>query len=238
MFKAVKSSIFFCFSKLPEWFRSALFNELYFISDGGSLWLDYDTATLPKVVTTSDDIRKEVGRFAYLEAHEYRMYNTYDVHFYASFALTMLWPKLQLSLQYDFADSVSFEDPSSRTCLFDGKRCYRKCRDSIPHDLGDPCEEPYTKINSYLIHDVSTWKDLNLKFVLQVFRDYKLIGRKDYLNDMIKTCDEVMKRSLQWDLDGDGMIENSGSADQTYDSWIMRGTRCAVIIKFSSVWVL
>lgn len=30
------------------------------------------------------------------------MYNTYDVHHYASFALIMLWPKLQLSLQYDF----------------------------------------------------------------------------------------------------------------------------------------
>lgn len=29
------------------------------------------------------------------------MYNTYDVHFYASFALVMLWPKLELSLQYD-----------------------------------------------------------------------------------------------------------------------------------------
>ena len=35
------------------------------------------------------------------QGHEYRMYNTYDVHFYASFALTLLWPKLQLSLQYD-----------------------------------------------------------------------------------------------------------------------------------------
>lgn len=33
--------------------------------------------------------------------HEYRMYNTYDVHHYASFSLIMLWPKLQISLQYD-----------------------------------------------------------------------------------------------------------------------------------------
>lgn len=36
-----------------------------------------------------------------LPGQEYRMYNTYDVHFYASFALAMLWPKLELSLQYD-----------------------------------------------------------------------------------------------------------------------------------------
>ena len=37
----------------------------------------------------------------HMAGHEYRMYNTYDVHFYASFALALLWPKLQLSLQYD-----------------------------------------------------------------------------------------------------------------------------------------
>jgi hypothetical protein len=40
-----------------------------------------------------------------LPGQEYRMYNTYDVHFYASFALIMLWPKLELSLQYDMGES-------------------------------------------------------------------------------------------------------------------------------------
>lgn len=35
------------------------------------------------------------------------MYNTYDVHFYASFALIMLWPKLALSVQYDIGESNS-----------------------------------------------------------------------------------------------------------------------------------
>lgn len=32
------------------------------------------------------------------------MYNTYDVHFYASFALIMLWPKVALSLQYEIGE--------------------------------------------------------------------------------------------------------------------------------------
>ncbi len=27
-------------------------------------------------------------------------------------------------------------------------------------------------INSYPVHDVSEWRDLNIKFVLQVYRDY------------------------------------------------------------------
>ena len=35
------------------------------------------------------------------------MYNTYDVHHYSSFALIMLWPKLQLSLQYDFGKAIA-----------------------------------------------------------------------------------------------------------------------------------
>lgn len=35
------------------------------------------------------------------------MYNTYDVHFYASFALIMLWPKVALSLQYEIGEWTS-----------------------------------------------------------------------------------------------------------------------------------
>lgn len=35
-----------------------------------------------------------------------------------------------------------------------------------------PDEEPFLLINSYPIHDVSEWRDLNIKFVLQVYRDY------------------------------------------------------------------
>lgn len=27
---------------LPDWFKSAIFNELYFIADGGSLWVTVD----------------------------------------------------------------------------------------------------------------------------------------------------------------------------------------------------
>ena len=53
--------------------------------------------------------RLAYGRFAYLEGHEYRMYNTYDVHFYASHALANLWPNLQVSLQYDFKDAIHSE---------------------------------------------------------------------------------------------------------------------------------
>ena len=39
---------YFIFRSLPDWYKSALFNESYFIADGGSIWLDVsDDTTLP-----------------------------------------------------------------------------------------------------------------------------------------------------------------------------------------------
>ena len=36
----------------------------------------------------------------------------------------------------------------------------------MPHDLG--IDNPWVAVNAYNIHNTSTWKDLNPKFVLQV----------------------------------------------------------------------
>lgn len=68
------------------------------------------------------------------------MYNTYDVHFYAAFALAQLWPNLQASLQYEFRDTVSVEDKTEWATLYDGIKQPRKVKGSVPHDIGDPCE--------------------------------------------------------------------------------------------------
>ncbi|XP_062545738.1 non-lysosomal glucosylceramidase [Armigeres subalbatus] len=268
-------------SDLPDWYKSAIFNELYFIADGGSVWLTTDDAELPY-----DDPRLAYGRFAYLEGHEYRMYNTYDVHFYASHALASLWPNLQVSLQYDYKDSINQEITEGRKHLYDGKIIPRKIKNSVPHDLGDPGEDPFNLINAYPIHDVSEWRDLNTKFILQVYRDYytlnhyaqlnaensskfssiefidkesmyetyvqdnrnkvsqeeKQQNRKSasmyinetngkvylmdamtYLKSMYPACKQVLEKTLLWDTDNDGIIENSKCPDQTYDTWVMDG---------------
>lgn len=207
--------------KLPDWYKSAIFNETYFVSDGGTVWLDVEEEEAKGL--EPDDPRIEYGRFAYLEGHEYRMYNTYDVHFYASFTLAMLWPKLQTVLQRDFCDTIPREDRSRRWQLFDGDVTYRKVKNSIPHDLGDPYEEPFLKINSYPVHDVSEWRDLNVKFVLQCYRDYSLTKDLDQLKYVWENVCVLMKGALRWDKDGDGLIENHGCPDQTYDTWTMLG---------------
>ncbi|XP_019619561.1 PREDICTED: LOW QUALITY PROTEIN: non-lysosomal glucosylceramidase-like [Branchiostoma belcheri] len=215
----------------PDWYRSALFNELYYMSDGGTIWLVAEDSSdghvennLPPWLRQKTPAHiMEYGRFGYLEGHEYRMYNTYDVHHYASFALAMLWPQLEYSIQYDYALTILEEDRSWQPELWHGGWMHRKAINAVPHDLGDPFDEPFVHVNAYMIHDTSDWRDLNLKFVLQVFRDY-FVGRdKDFLAFMWPRAQAVMTKALTWDTDEDGMIDNSGAADQTYDAWIVTG---------------
>lgn len=47
-----------------------------------------------------------------------------------------------------------------------------------------PDDEPWSRMNAYIIHPTQEWKDLNTKFVLQVYRDYILLDSKEYLHDM------------------------------------------------------
>lgn len=182
---------------------------------------------------------------------------------------------------------------------------------------------PFSHINAYNIHDVSDWKDLNLKFILQVIRDYRLLrghaapfgneryrsmafiddikdgteddlysrstgqaddtdrtldefsasteqstpvtseekpygvgdildllyrsadveaeeggsrlepraaaaavwGARRYLLQLYPACAALLRAALRWDRDRDGLIENGGFPDQTYDAWVMTGPR-------------
>lgn len=204
-------------TNLKNSYKCALFNELYFLSDGGTVWIDVknDTNLSPTI--------REYGRFAYLEGHEYRMFNTYDVHFYASFALIMLWPMLQLSMQYDYADAVPKEYEPRINFLYDGESGMAKSKNCVPHDLGDPENDPWVKINAYVSHDTKDWVDLNLKFVLQVYRDYYYLNNLDYLKDMWKVVKILMDAIQAKDHDGDGLVDSLGRPDQTYDAWSVTG---------------
>ena len=37
-----------------------------------------------------------------------------------------------------------------------------------------------------------------------------------------------MEKCLRWDTDGDGINDNAGFADHTFDAWTMKGTRLYV----------
>lgn len=250
---------------LPGWYKMALFNELYYLVDGGTWWVhesfgrtqeaaadhgsaasgerqrfsqthepaaDHGSAASRESQRSSrfrepaageEDACDNLGHFAYLEGHEYRMLNTYDVHFYASFALAMLWPRLELALQRDIAVATldAIADPVQSA--WSGKHALRKLAGAVPHDVGWPDEDPWRLVNGYFLHDTNRWKDLNPKFVLQVWRDFTATGDAAFVADMWPAVEAAMAYAARFDRDGDGLIENDGEPDQTFDTWPVRG---------------
>ena len=224
-------------ASLPAFYRHTLFNELYYLTDGGTVWTDSaggesleghrHRGGLPSLHKAAfQDCHGEqrlVGQFLYLEGHEYLMYNTYDVHFYASFALAMLWPMLELSLQQDVAAAVMGEDPRTRHLIARGEPRPRKVHGSVPHDLGCPSGEPWREVNAYNLQDVNRWKDLGPKLVLQVQRDFAATRSRPFLERLWPVLVRVMQAAQAYDRDGDGLIENENFPDQTYDIWTVEG---------------
>ena len=101
----------------------------------------------------------------------------------------------------------------------------RKAKGSVPHDLGVPEEDPIFQVNQFNWQNTTDWKDLNSKFVLMVWRDYVFSGRKDtaFLRYTWPSVKEAIEYLRKYDRNGDGIPENDGFPDQTYDEWVVRG---------------
>jgi len=205
----------------PEWYRSALFNELYILADGGSFWgrpIDSDPKT--------------PSMFSFMECYDYPYYSTLDVRFYGSMPLVKFWPDLDKQEMRTFAETVLRNEPEKLIWTWkteqEGKPNFRtrKSKGAVPHDLGAPEEDPFFKVNQFSWQNTDDWKDLNTKFVLMVYRDYVLTGRNDtqFLRDTWPSVQLSLDYLRKYDRDNDGIPENDGFPDQTYDVWVVRGT--------------
>ncbi|MFM7427301.1 MAG: GH116 family glycosyl-hydrolase, partial [Elainella sp.] len=158
---------------LPDWFKMALFNELYDLCSGGSLW-------------SAATERDPVGQFAVLECLDYRWYESLDVRLYGSFALLYLFPDLDKAILRAFARAIPAEDSRKRTIGYyhtlgvPSPEALRKAQNATPHDLGAPNEHVWEKTNYTSYQDCNLWKDLGSDFVLQVYRDFVLTGSQDH----------------------------------------------------------
>jgi non-lysosomal glucosylceramidase len=224
----------------PDWYKSALINELYYLVDGGTVWTDGEPfnmedparrgALLPAPGDAAEDERTAVagdssslGHFAVLECYDYDCYNTLDVNFYASWALLMLWPELELSVERDFAATVDIDDPEIVQTGWHDTMAPWKVRGAMPHDLGGPKGDPFLRPNIYHWRDINIWKDLNSKFVLQVWRDVLLVPAPLFARETWPAVVQAMDYLGRFDRDGDGLPEHDGQPDQTYDAWNMLG---------------
>jgi non-lysosomal glucosylceramidase len=210
----------------PDWYAQALFNELYFMVDGGTVWTDGPPMPADGWVSppgADPAAGGEFGRFAQIECFDYPFYNTLDVDFYASFARLQLWPELERAVIREFVASVDVHDPAVVEIEWSGKRATRKCPGALPHDVGGPLDDPFLRVNAYRYQDINIWKDLNCKYVLQVWRDATTLGDEALLREAWPGIVTALDHVARFDRDGDGLPEHDGDPDQTYDTWPMSG---------------
>ena len=203
----------------PDWYKMALFNELYFLVDGGSFWEHGE-------VGGAEPDPDHVGRFALVECLDYPFYDTVDVDFYASFAMLELYPELEMRGIRDLLAAIPVDDPEIVTIEASGLPAPRKLGGAVPHDVGGPADDPFYRPNWYKYQDVNDWKDLGPKFVLQAWRD--AVAASPAVGDALiravwPTVQDVLSRLAARDRDGDGLPEHDGLPDQTYDTWPMTG---------------
>jgi non-lysosomal glucosylceramidase len=204
---------------LPEPLRMALFNELYDLASGGSLW---------SAASTEDP----VGRFGVLECLDYAWYESLDVRLYGSFALLQLWPELDKSVLRSFARAIPAADAKPRPIgwyFTQGKgrvEAARKLAGATPHDLGAPNERPWDATNYTAYQDCNLWKDLASDFVLQVWRTFRLAPNGEdlrFLADCWPAAVQALRYLKTFDANDDGLPDNGGAPDQTFDDWPLKG---------------
>jgi non-lysosomal glucosylceramidase len=204
----------------PLWFRGELFNEMYILADGGSLW-GHPVGAPAKTPDT----------FAFLECFDYPFYGTLDVRFYGSMPLVKFWPEIDKQVLREFADTVPKDTSDKYLWVWKSQQTHtlhfrtRKAKGAVPHDLGVPQEDPFFQVNQFSWQNTNDWKDLNSKFVLMVYRDYVFSGRKDlaFLRYTWPAVQEALQHLQQYDRTGDGLPQNDDYPDQTYDVWIVHG---------------
>jgi non-lysosomal glucosylceramidase len=204
---------------LPEQLRMALCNELYDLASGGTLWTN----------ASHDDPE---GRFGVLECLDYAWYESLDVRLYGSFALLQLWPALDRAVLRSFARAIPAADATPRPIgwyFTQGKgrvEAERKLAGAAPHDLGAPNERPFDATNYTAYQDCNLWKDLGSDFVLQVWRTYKLAPDGKNIN-FLAQCWSAVVQALTYlkgfDANNDGLPDNGGAPDQTFDDWALKG---------------
>jgi len=150
----------------PDWLKQMLFNELYYYLVGGTYW---EAGAASGQADNPDE-----DMFSSLECFSYAYYGTSDVRFYGSWALALLWPEIDKQEVKQFCDSVTTTRTDRPAPL-----------GTTAHDFGSDVSV-FTQWNAYSYRDSTTWKDLNSKLVLMVYRDWALTGKTD--NTFLQYC--------------------------------------------------
>jgi non-lysosomal glucosylceramidase len=183
-------------------------NESYFLTEGLT------------VLTRPDADGR--AHFGLIECHDYALYNTMDLWVYAAEAVARWFPDLAAGVAAEFARHTLADDCRPRRHRWDGTIMPLNPGGACPHDLGGPDEDPFVRPNSYTYRDATLWKDLNCDLVLCLYREGRVMGA-DWRRAQFPAVVAALDHLQVHDRDGDGLIENDGTPDQTFDNLPMKG---------------
>ncbi|GAB4846802.1 hypothetical protein Ancab_025808 [Ancistrocladus abbreviatus] len=211
--------------RVPEWYPITLFNELYFLNAGASVWTDgsspmHSLMTIEDQRLSLDRSKSKIENSAHaselndtaIDILE-RMTSTFEqmhktVGANSAFGPNLLQEGDENIGQFLYLEGTEYpvlmHDPSKMKILHDGRRVSRKVLGAVPIGLNDP----WFEVNSYSLHNTDRWKDFNPKFVLQVHRDVVATGDKKFAQAVWPSVYVAMAHMDQFDKDGDGMIVN------------------------------
>lgn len=185
-------------------------NELYFLVDGMS------------VLTSARDAPDGRRHFGLIECHDYALYNTLDLWIYAAESVGRQYPELAAMVAEDYAARTLDTDTRLRRHRWHHGLFPINAPGCCPHDVGGPGEDPFVVPNSYTYRDPNRWKDLNCDLVLCIHRDGRAMGA-EWRRRLFPAVQTAIDHLQQFDTDGDGLIENDGTPDQTFDNIPMKG---------------
>lgn len=198
-------------------------NELGLVSSLGTTWVD---GVLP-----GQEPDPELGplrnaeHLGLLEGFDegYFYYDTSDLWHYAFPALTATWPRLGDTVFGDLSDALAGEIRQARPVYRVTESRQVLVADKLPHDLGNPAEDPFVRLNGYVMRDdPNTWRDSNPAFILAWLLHARLSGQ--HLDETgwrrLRAAAEVT--TLQ-DPDGVGVPRHDEFGDSTWDNLALRG---------------
>ncbi len=185
-------------------------NESYFLVDGLTIF------------ASPEDDPHQKDHFGIIECHDYALYNTLDLWIYAAEAVARFFPDLAAGVASNYAEHLKLADKSLRRHRWNKNLFQANPKNSCPHDLGGPGEDPFFTTNSYTYRDATIWKDLNCDLILCLFREGRAMG-KDWRVQRFPAVRAAIEYLQVFDQDGDGLIENEGIPDQTFDNIPMLG---------------
>ncbi|MFH1368393.1 MAG: GH116 family glycosyl hydrolase [Elusimicrobiota bacterium] len=197
-------------TKLPEWLKTAAFNELYYSQFGG---IFFEAGLKSGHVQEFEGLHENDYKHMEIECQAYTALSPLDVRHYNSIMYLLFWPDIEKTTLKVYADAIEYSPvpgghPAHET----------------PHDLGDPGFDPLFSFgypwNGLL------WKDLPSRFIQQCWRYYYFSQDKDFLDYVWPAIKDTFEYAKTLDTDSDYIINNQAGAfgDTTFDTWRFFGT--------------